>query len=147
MWRQASDRCGLAATAALARARSSTPSIHAKTLSNNTLDGYRQAAPGDLPTPVFAAPSLNTLEADLAAAMALTRMSISMTYEPDSDPSAETEPGTSAATPPPVTDETASEPAVERSRFSQWLASFGLGELQNPLLTRARPPVPRRPAT
>jgi hypothetical protein len=40
--------------------------------------------------------------------------------------------------------EFASEPAVERSRFSQWLASFGLGELQNPLLTRARPPVPRR---
>jgi hypothetical protein len=36
------------------------------------------------------------------------------------------------------------EPAVERSRFSQWLASFGLGEFQNPLLTRARPPAPRR---
>jgi hypothetical protein len=38
----------------------------------------------------------------------------------------------------------AAEPAIERSRFSQWLASFGLGELQNPLLTRARPPVPKR---
>jgi hypothetical protein len=74
-------------------------------------------------------------------------MSISMTYEPDSDPSVETEPNTTAATPPPTTDESQSEPAVERSRFSQWLASFGLGELQNPLLTRARPPVPRRPAT
>jgi hypothetical protein len=37
-----------------------------------------------------------------------------------------------------------SEPTVERSRFSQWLASFGLGELQNPLLTRTRPPAPRR---
>jgi hypothetical protein len=73
-------------------------------------------------------------------------MSISMTYEPDSDPSVETEPSTAAAT-PPATDEAESEPAVERSRFSQWLASFGLGELQNPLLTRARPPVPRRPAT
>jgi len=36
------------------------------------------------------------------------------------------------------------EPAVERSRFSQWLASFGLGEFQNPLLTRTRPPAPRR---
>ena len=70
-----------------------------------------------------------------------------MTYEPDSDPSVETEPRTTAATPPPATDEDQSEPAVERSRFSQWLASFGLGELQNPLLTRARPPVPRRPAT
>jgi hypothetical protein len=90
---------------------------------------------------------LNTLEADLRAALALTWMSISMTYEPDSDPSIETETGTTAATPPPATDDAASEPAVERSRFSQWLASFGLGELQNPLLTRARPPVPRRPAT
>jgi hypothetical protein len=43
----------------------------------------------------------------------------------------------------PVADEPPAEPA-ERSRFSQWLASFGLGELQNPLLTRARPPAPRR---
>jgi hypothetical protein len=74
-------------------------------------------------------------------------MSISMNYEPESDPSIETEDSTTAASPPPATDEAASEPAVERSRFSQWLASFGLGELQNPLLTRARPPVPRRPAT
>jgi hypothetical protein len=74
-------------------------------------------------------------------------MSISMTYESDSDPSIQTEPGTTDATPPQATDDAASEPAVERSRFSQWLASFGLGELQNPLLTRARPPVPRRPAT
>jgi hypothetical protein len=73
-------------------------------------------------------------------------MSISMTYEPDSDPSIEAENATTAAT-PPATDDAASEPAVERSRFSEWLASFGLGELQNPLLTRARPPVPRRPAT
>jgi hypothetical protein len=70
-----------------------------------------------------------------------------MTYEPESDPSIQTETGTADAAPPAATDEPASEPAVERSRFSQWLASFGLGELQNPLLTRARPPVPRRPAT
>jgi hypothetical protein len=74
-------------------------------------------------------------------------MSISMNHEPESDPSIETEDTTTAATPPPTPEEAASEPAVERSRFSQWLASFGLGELQNPLLTRARPPVPRRPAT
>jgi hypothetical protein len=74
-------------------------------------------------------------------------MSISMTYEPESDPSIETANGTTDGTPPPAIDEAAAEPAVERSRFSQWLASFGLGELQNPLLTRARPPVPRRPAT
>lgn len=45
----------------------------------------------------------------------------------------------------PAADQPASEPAVERSRFSQWLASFGLGELQNPLLTRTSPTVPRRP--
>ena len=34
---------------------------------------------------------------------------------------------------------------MERSRFSQWLASFGLGEFQNPLLTRARPPSAEAP--
>ncbi len=79
------------------------------------------------------------------AALAFTRMSLSMNSEPESDPSIETEHGTTDATPPPAIDEAAAEPAVERSRFSQWLASFGLGELQNPLLTRARPPVPRRP--
>jgi hypothetical protein len=90
---------------------------------------------------------LNTPEVDLTAALALTRMSISMNYEPESDPSIETENATTAATPPSTTDDAASEPAVERSRFSQWLASFGLGELQNPLLTRARPPAPRGPAT
>ena len=74
-----------------------------------------------------------------------------MTYEPESDPSIETAngtaDGTADGTPPPASDEAAAEPAVERSRFSQWLASFGLGELQNPLLTRARPPVPRGPGT
>jgi hypothetical protein len=49
---------------------------------------------------------------------------------------------------PAATDAGAEPPAVERSRFSQWLASFGLGEFQNPLLTRARPPAaPRRPAS
>jgi hypothetical protein len=29
---------------------------------------------------------------------------------------------------------------VERSRFSQWLASFGLGEMPHPLLTRGHVP-------
>jgi hypothetical protein len=101
----------------------------------------------DLATLVFTASSLNALEADLSAALALTRMSISMIYEPESDPSIETENASTAATPPSATDDAASEPAVERSRFSEWLASFGLGELQNPLLTRARPPLPRPPAT
>jgi hypothetical protein len=32
---------------------------------------------------------------------------------------------------------------VERSRFSQWLASFGLGEMPHPLLTRGRAPTPK----
>jgi hypothetical protein len=41
-------------------------------------------------------------------------------------------------------DRAAAEPVVratnqvERSRFSQWLASFGLGEMPVPLLTRRR---------
>ena len=69
-----------------------------------------------------------------------------MTNEPGSDPSLETDDGSTDG-PVPAPAEAPPEPAVERSRFSQWLASFGLGELQNPLLTRARPPVPRRPAT
>jgi hypothetical protein len=70
-----------------------------------------------------------------------------MTEQPGPDPSAKAGSGT--------TDEPLStsapgaplpEPAAGRSRFSQWLATFGLGELQNPLLTRTRPPAPRRPA-
>lgn len=79
------------------------------------------------------------------AASALTWMSTRMIDEPGPDPLLDAGNATSDDSPPP--DEAASEPAVERSRFSQWLASFGLGELQNPLLTRARPPVPRRPAS
>jgi hypothetical protein len=70
-----------------------------------------------------------------------------MNDEPGSNSSLETGNSTTEGPPPPTLDEASSEPAVERSRFSQWLASFGLGELQNPLLTRSRPPVPRRPAS
>lgn len=71
-----------------------------------------------------------------------------MTQQPEPDPAplsgdGRTDESPSAA---PVADSTA-EPAVERSRFSEWLASFGLGELQNPLLTRTRPPQPRRPGS
>ena len=33
---------------------------------------------------------------------------------------------------------------IERSEFSQRLASFGLGEAPDPLLTEARPPTKRR---
>ena len=75
------------------------------------------------------------------AALALTRMSISMTLRTRAltRPS-QTEHGTTAASPPPATRTSPPSRAVERSRFSQWLASFGLGELQNPLLTRARGP-------
>ena len=34
---------------------------------------------------------------------------------------------------------------VDLSQFSQRLASFGLGESPDPLLTEARPPAKRRP--
>jgi hypothetical protein len=70
-----------------------------------------------------------------------------MTQHPGPDPSTPAGNGATNESPPAsAPDEPLPEPAVERSRFSQWLASFGLGELQNPLLTRARPPAPRRPA-
>jgi hypothetical protein len=72
----------------------------------------------------------------------------SMTQLPGPDPAAQTGNGTTDE-PLPAADSVAPplpEPAAGRSRFSQWLASFGLGELQNPLLTRTRPPAPRRPA-
>lgn len=45
------------------------------------------------------------------------------------------------ATPDP-SDE--AELPVELSEFSQRLASFGLGETPDPLLTEARPPAKRR---
>ena len=71
-----------------------------------------------------------------------------MNHLPGPNPPAEAGDGTTdEPLPAPVSGEAVAEPAVERSRFSQWLASFGLGELQNPLLTRARPPAPRRPAS
>ena len=70
-----------------------------------------------------------------------------MTHLPGPNPPAEAGDGTpDEPLPAAVAGEAMAEPAVERSRFSQWLASFGLGELQNPLLTRTRPPAPRRPA-
>jgi hypothetical protein len=49
-----------------------------------------------------------------------------------------------------VGDSTLSDGAerpVELSEFSQRLASFGLGEAPDPLLTDARPPVKRRART
>ena len=65
-----------------------------------------------------------------------------MTQPPQPDPA--TPVGTRATNElGPADGELPPEPAVERSRFSQWLASFGLGEFQNPLLTRTRPPAPR----
>jgi hypothetical protein len=65
-----------------------------------------------------------------------------MATQPKSDPTAPSV--LSNTTDAPAEAPPAAEPTVERSRFSQWLASFGLGELQNPLLTRTRPPTPRR---
>jgi hypothetical protein len=41
----------------------------------------------------------------------------------------------------------AAERPVELSDFSQRLASFGLGEAPDPLLTEARPPSQRRSRT
>jgi hypothetical protein len=46
----------------------------------------------------------------------------------------------------PTLSEGAKRP-VELSKFSQWLASFGLGAAPDPLLTEARPPVTRRART
>ena len=46
---------------------------------------------------------------------------------------------------PPLSD--GAKRPVELSKFSQWLASFGLGEAPDPLLTEARPPVKRRART
>jgi hypothetical protein len=73
-----------------------------------------------------------------------------MTQLPAPDPTVPKDTVTATdSSPEPTAGEADVElPAVERSRFSQWLASFGLGEFQNPLLTRARPPAaPRRPAS
>jgi hypothetical protein len=44
----------------------------------------------------------------------------------------------------PNAPETPTELPVELSQFSQRLASFGLGEAPDPLLTEARPPGKRR---
>jgi len=68
-----------------------------------------------------------------------------MTQHPGSEPSAPAADGTSGDKLPVAPPGEVPEPTIERSRFSQWLASFGLGELQNPLLTHARPPIPRQP--
>jgi hypothetical protein len=69
-----------------------------------------------------------------------------MTQHLGPDPSAQAGSGTTSDSVTPGDHASPAEP-VERSRFSQWLASFGLGELQNPLLTRSRPSAPHRPAT
>ena len=70
-----------------------------------------------------------------------------MTQHPGPDQSAQAGDRTTDDSPAAPRTDVLAEPAVERSRFSQWLASFGLGEFQNPLLTRTRPAAPRRPAS
>jgi hypothetical protein len=45
----------------------------------------------------------------------------------------------------PNAPESRPELPIELSQFSQRLASFGLGETPDPLLTEARPPGKRRP--
>ena len=59
-----------------------------------------------------------------------------MTQHPEPDPTPSTSNGSPDCPPDGGSADWATDPIVERSRFSRWLASFGLGELQNPLLTR-----------
>ena len=125
------------------------PTITPKLLLNNRLTRRIPLDPQFRATRVFAASSLNHDLPFLRIVSAPFRVWKSgMTQHPDPDRSAQAGTGTTGDTEPTPGDASASaaEPAVERSRFSQWLASFGLGELQNPLLTRARPAAPRRPA-
>jgi hypothetical protein len=63
---------------------------------------------------------------------------------PETTPPSEAEP-TNGASDPASSDGT--ELPVELSEFSQRLASFGLGEAPDPLLTEARPPAKRRSRT
>jgi hypothetical protein len=117
--------------------------ISPNVLLHYTLGERKERSPAEPPLRIFAASSLKLIRST-PAALALTRMSNRMNDAPTPDPSRETAGPIDDATVPAGAP---AEPAVERSRFSQWLASFGLGELQDPLLTRARPPAPRRPAT
>jgi hypothetical protein len=60
--------------------------------------------------------------------------------KPDSNPGAHDDTITSSAQ---EDSQTPTGSPVERSRFSQWLASFGLGEMPHPLLTRGRSATPK----
>jgi len=59
-----------------------------------------------------------------------------MTQHPEPEPAPSTSNGSPHCSPEGGSADAVPDPIVERSRFSRWLASFGLGELQNPLLTR-----------
>ena len=59
-----------------------------------------------------------------------------MTQNPEPEPAPSTRNGSPECSPDDGSAGLVTDPIVERSRFSRWLASFGLGELQNPLLTR-----------
>ena len=118
------------------------PRITANILLNNALDSGIVSAPLPGEPPKFAASSLNMCPTSLVASPSPHVDVERMTQQPDPDPV--TAPGDAPTDASPAAPDAVppAEPTVERSRFSQWLASFGLGELQHPLLTRARPPRP-----
>jgi hypothetical protein len=67
-----------------------------------------------------------------------------MAIEPETTPPSE-DPSTNGVSDPASSDQ--ADCPVELSEFSQRLASFGLGETPDPLLTEARPPAKRRSRT
>lgn len=121
------------------------PRITPNTLPNNALDWGVAAEPSKGLPPKFAASSLNMSSTSLVASPCPHVDVERMTQQSEPDPvTTQSDAANSDASPAAPEVLPPAEPSVERSRFSQWLASFGLGELQHPLLTRTRPPAPRR---
>jgi hypothetical protein len=150
LWHQNSNRCGPAATACPTGLPEGCVSISANALGHHTLGYDCRGVVPPLDAPIFAASSLNTSRREPYDSPAIYADVDSMTQHPAPDPPAPKNSDTSKASAPTSVsgDAVAEPPALERSRFSQWLASFGLGEFQNPLLTRARPPAtPHRRAS
>jgi hypothetical protein len=109
---------------------------------NNALDWEYARPPFPGETPKFAASSLNMSPTSPVASPSLHVDVERMTQQPNPESASNPGDAQNDASPAGFDSLPPAEPAVERSRFSQWLASFGLGELQHPLLTRARPPRP-----